>query len=400
MINTSQSDVNVTGMTSTQAAFLYAYIAVRIFLGLLAISGNSLTLAAITKFENLRNPTNNLIASLAAADVLGGCVSFFLLTTHLLQGSRLWVPICTIGETINLVSNNGNILNIFWITIDRYLYIVHPFTHSKLVTERNSLIVIAVTWVWVISLDVISVFATATTTRLQQGYPCRFAAMLPPKIFIGLHLSQVIIVTPVIIALYLRIAYTAWTLRHTITPINPNDQEETSSARQGWKITKMIGMVLGIFLLSVFCCTAILFANSLTSGGVLIFLDRSLSILWWTNCWTNPFIYAWQSKDIRNAFKKLLGLDSNSVGVVTSAPWWCFLHTRSRKTHDDVIKWKHFPRYWSFVRGIHRSPVNFPHKCQWRVALMFSLICTRINGWVKTVRLVIWHAIVRIMTSL
>ena len=25
------------------------------------------------------------------------------------------------------------------------------------------------------------------------------------------------------------------------------------------------------------------------------------------------------------------------------------------KCHDDVIKWKHFPRYWSFVRGIHRS---------------------------------------------
>ena len=26
--------------------------------------------------------------------------------------------------------------------------------------------------------------------------------------------------------------------------------------------------------------------------------------------------------------------------------------------HDDVIKWKHFSRYWPFVRGIHRSPVN------------------------------------------
>ena len=23
-------------------------------------------------------------------------------------------------------------------------------------------------------------------------------------------------------------------------------------------------------------------------------------------------------------------------------------------SHDDVIKWKHFPRYWPFVRGIHR----------------------------------------------
>ena len=49
--------------------------------------------------------------------------------------------------------------------------------------------------------------------------------------------------------------------------------------------------------------------------------------------------------------------------------------------HDYVIKWKHFPRYWPFVRGIHRSPVNSLHKGQWRGALMFSLICVSINGW-------------------
>ena len=51
--------------------------------------------------------------------------------------------------------------------------------------------------------------------------------------------------------------------------------------------------------------------------------------------------------------------------------------------HDDVIKWKHFSCYWSFVRGIHRSPVNSPHKGQWRGALMFTLICYWINGWVN-----------------
>ena len=51
--------------------------------------------------------------------------------------------------------------------------------------------------------------------------------------------------------------------------------------------------------------------------------------------------------------------------------------------HDDVIKWKHFPRYWPFVRGIHRSPVNSPHKGQWRGALMFSLICVGLNGWIN-----------------
>ena len=42
-----------------------------------------------------------------------------------------------------------------------------------------------------------------------------------------------------------------------------------------------------------------------------------------------------------------------------------------------------FSLYWPFVRGIHRWPVNSPHKGQWRGALMFSLICDRINSWVN-----------------
>ena len=50
--------------------------------------------------------------------------------------------------------------------------------------------------------------------------------------------------------------------------------------------------------------------------------------------------------------------------------------------HDDIIKWKHFPRYRPFVRGVHWSPVNSPHKGRWRGALMFSLICTWINSLV------------------
>ena len=52
-----------------------------------------------------------------------------------------------------------------------------------------------------------------------------------------------------------------------------------------------------------------------------------------------------------------------------------------KAVHDDVIKWKHFPRYWPFVRGIHWSPVNSLHKSQWRGALAFSLIW--INAWVN-----------------
>ena len=50
--------------------------------------------------------------------------------------------------------------------------------------------------------------------------------------------------------------------------------------------------------------------------------------------------------------------------------------------HDDVIKWKHFSRYWPFVRG-DRWPVNSPHECHRRGAVMLSLICAWTNGWVN-----------------
>ena len=58
-------------------------------------------------------------------------------------------------------------------------------------------------------------------------------------------------------------------------------------------------------------------------------------------------------------------------------------HAVSPFWNDDVIKWKHFPRYWAFVRGIHRSPVNSPQKGQRRGALKFFLICAWENDWVN-----------------
>ena len=60
---------------------------------------------------------------------------------------------------------------------------------------------------------------------------------------------------------------------------------------------------------------------------------------------------------------------------------WC------ARTDSMKSWWRHqietFSTYWPFVRGIHRSPVNFPHKGQWRGALKFSLICAWTNGWVN-----------------
>ena len=51
--------------------------------------------------------------------------------------------------------------------------------------------------------------------------------------------------------------------------------------------------------------------------------------------------------------------------------------TRKMFPFDDVIMCRYqigqFLPYWPFVRGIHRSPENSPHKGQWRGAFIFFI---------------------------
>ena len=89
-------------------------------------------------------------------------------------------------------------------------------------------------------------------------------------------------------------------------------------------------------------------------------------------------------RPVTRSFGVFFDLRLNKRLSKQSWSWWFETLSRPLRRQDDVIKWKHFPRYWPFVRGIHWSPVNSPHKGQWRGALMFSLICVWINSWINS----------------
>ena len=124
--------------------------------------------------------------------------------------------------------------------------------------------------------------------------------------------------------------------------------------------------------------------------GVFNLFEYDKSVIPTTNlqglCWTPK---------ISNS--SAFGVDTRlHCAIQTMASLWVY---KNRSLHDDVIKWKHFPRYWPFVRGIHWSSVNSPHKGQWRGALMFSFICSlneRLSKqswgwWFETPSRSLWH---------
>ena len=78
-------------------------------------------------------------------------------------------------------------------------------------------------------------------------------------------------------------------------------------------------------------------------------------------CFTSTSAIIWyQPEGVRLPWKVWVNRPASAHN--TAQPAWTLREILC--VHDDVIKRKHFLRYWPFVRGIHRSPVNSPHKGQ------------------------------------
>ena len=61
------------------------------------------------------------------------------------------------------------------------------------------------------------------------------------------------------------------------------------------------------------------------------------------------------------------------ISKVTICSWYSFLYCTMTSSNGK--------KYFRVTGPL--SPLNSPHKGQWRGALMFSLICAWINGWVN-----------------
>ena len=143
------------------------------------------------------------------------------------------------------------------------------------------------------------------------------------------------------------------------------------------------------------CCPSNILRRSRMCGVDMYMCVRFSSIRFWTSLYgfdfISPSLYFLMHSDFHAtrfniALAKTIRefTNTNHFSKLMIRSYINILHDiKSSAAHDDVIKWKYFPRYWPFVRGIHRSPVNSLHKGQRRGALVFTLIYAWINGWVN-----------------
>ena len=109
-------------------------------------------------------------------------------------------------------------------------------------------------------------------------------------------------------------------------------------------------------------------------------------------CLQNVLLFVplqWSTHDLWSSWDPLrtasMTISSTSSQTSLAAACHVSIGTNGQQVlNDDVINWKHFPCYWPFVIGIHRSLVNSTRKGQWCGTLMFSLFCAWTNSWANT----------------
>ena len=118
---------------------------------------------------------------------------------------------------------------------------------------------------------------------------------------------------------------------------------------------------------NAFCATLCLYStHSLIQHRLIMVLRVNRVLL--TSCWRRPFNVIYSPLYFQR--RLLPKRQSTWLPFSFSLSLWIWLHEVFEHGnilsmnidkitltcyHDDVIKWKHFPRYWTFVRGIHRS---------------------------------------------
>ena len=99
-----------------------------------------------------------------------------------------------------------------------------------------------------------------------------------------------------------------------------------------------------------------------------------------------PFCWCSGVLEVRSKYKRIPSLRSHCTNQDDNPCLYNIMIMITANQFDltyAMMTSQHFPPYWPFVRGNHRSPVNSPNKGQWGGALMFSLICAWINAWVN-----------------
>jgi allatostatin A receptor len=308
----STTTVETEGMQLSERMTLIVSIIVPILFGIIIVIGligNALVVVVVSANKQMRSTTNLLIINLAIADLLFiiFCVPFtasdYVLTYW--PFGDVW---CKIVQYLIVVTAHASVYTLVFMSLDRFLAVVHPIKSMSVRTEHHAIKAISVLWV-VIVVSAVPVYYTHGERHYdffsEEHIVCIFLndeyewAVFQISFFV----TSFVLPLALICGLYLCILKRLW------RGVAPGGRVSAESRRGKKRVTRMVVIVVVTFGFCWCPIQIILVLKSLNMYEITTFsvMAQIIShVLAYMNSCINPILYAYLSENFRKAFRKVI----------------------------------------------------------------------------------------------
>ncbi|XP_026881828.2 trace amine-associated receptor 7h-like [Electrophorus electricus] len=282
----------------------YFVISIIVFI---ALFGNLLVITIIVHHKQFHSPTNYLVLSLAVADLLVGGVVMPPRMIYTVETCwYLGTLFCKIHTSLDTTMCTASLLNLAFISVDRYYAVCHPLLYHKKMTPFSISLMITACWSISFLLGFLLIFLHYQTQVYDHYDDVNCEGSCPvfvgPTVTLTVSVISLYFPTVVMLSLYLKIFLVAKRQSHSIH----TSRGKGTITKAQRKATRTLAMIMGAFLVSwaPFC----IYINIISYLGV-IGPPQLFEVLGWiaySNSACNPLVYTFFYPLFRKALRIIL----------------------------------------------------------------------------------------------
>ncbi|XP_029937208.1 trace amine-associated receptor 13c-like [Myripristis murdjan] len=279
------------------------------FICLLTVALNLLVIISISHYRQLHSPTNLLLLSLAASDLLVG----LLVPFQILLTGACWLLgdfMCIVYYIVDFTIICASIGNMVLISVDRYVAICDPLCYNSIISLRR--VQICVCLCWICSAFYSYIILNDTLRQPGRHNSCSGECVVVLSYVMGTVDIVVAFIGPitVIIVLYMRVFVVAVSqaraMRSHIVSVTLQPSGTGTAKKSELKAARTLGVVVAVFL----TCLFPYYYPSLPGQETMINASFVSFEIWLfnINSCLNPVIYAFFYPWFRTTIKLIVTL--------------------------------------------------------------------------------------------